>query len=91
MAILVDPRPWAVGSIRGVFARHSTLGTVLPAMGYTPEQRAELAATIAAVPCDTVVTGTPIDLARVVPIRRPVVRVRYDAREREPGALEACL
>ena len=85
-AVLVDPRPWAKGSLHDVFARYPTLGPVLPAMGYSAAQVADLAATIDAVPCDLIVTGTPIDLARVVPIRRPVARVRYDAEEQDPTA-----
>ena len=70
--------------MKETFARFPTLGPVLPAMGYSAGQIADLAATIDAVPCDLVVTGTPIDLARVVPIHRPVARVRYDAEERDP-------
>ncbi len=88
-ATLVDPRPWARGSLRDVFARYPTLGPVLPAMGYGAAQTADLAATIDAVPCDVVVTGTPIDLARIVEIRRPVARVRYDVEELKPDALAA--
>jgi predicted GTPase len=90
-AVLVDPRGSAVGSLADVFARHPTLGPVLPAMGYSAAQVAELAATIDATPCDVVVAGTPIDLTRVVTIRRPVVRVRYDVEEVTPGALAAAL
>jgi predicted GTPase len=61
-AELVDPRPFAVGSLRAVYERFPHIGPVLPAMGYGDEQVAELAATIAATPCDAVVSGTPIDL-----------------------------
>jgi predicted GTPase len=82
---IVDPRAWAVGSLRELYERWPRLGPVLPAMGYFPEQLAELAATIAAVPCDAVVVGTPIDLARVLgPSPRPFVRVRYEIGDR-PG------
>lgn len=83
-AVLVDPRPWAVGSLSETFERCPHLGPVLPAMGYGAEQVEELAATIAAVDCDVVVVGTPIDLARVVPIERPTRRVTY--RHADAGA-----
>jgi predicted GTPase len=80
-AVLVDPRPFAVGSIAATFARYPHIGPVLPAMGYGDEQLAELEATIAAVPCDAVVTGTPIDLTRVVRIDRPVRHASYSLVE----------
>jgi predicted GTPase len=57
-------------------------------MGYSEAQIAELAETIHRTPCDTVVVGTPIDLRRVLKIDRPATRVRYELRERTPGALE---
>ena len=76
-AELVDPRPHAVGSLAGVFAANPHLSDVLPAMGYSPAQLADLEATIAATPCDSVVIGTPIDLSRLIEIDRPVVRVAY--------------
>ena len=80
-AELVDPRPWAVGRIRGTFEQYPDTGTLLPAMGYGTEQIRDLEATIAAVECDTVVIGTPIDLGRVVKISRPSVRVGYELAE----------
>ena len=80
-AELVDPRPAAVGSIAGTFARHPHIGPVLPAMGYGPEQLAELEATIAGVDCDAVVIGTPVDLARLVDIARPVRRATYECAD----------
>jgi predicted GTPase len=58
----VDPRPFAVGSLRGVYETYPHLGPVLPAVGYSEQQIADLAATIAATPCDAVLSGTPIDL-----------------------------
>lgn len=90
-AVIVDPRPWAVGSIAEVYARYAQLGPVLPAMGYGQEQLADLAATIAAVPCDVVVCATPVDLRRVLAIARPVVRVLYRLEERPPGTLAELL
>ena len=80
-ATLVDPRPYAQGSIRRVFEEYPALGPVLPAMGYSAAQIAELQATINAVPCDLVLLGTPIDLRRNLTLRHPVVRVRYRIEE----------
>lgn len=81
-AELVDPRPYAAGSLGEVFARHGHIGAVLPAMGYSPAQLAELEATIRQTPCDVVVIATPVDLGRVISIARPTVRVRYEVVER---------
>jgi predicted GTPase len=78
---LVDPRPFAVGSIAGTFATYPAIGPLLPAMGYSSEQVRDLEATIERVPCDVVVVGTPIDLSRLVKIRQPVVRARYELQE----------
>ena len=78
-ATLVDPRPYACGSLRDVFARHPRLGPVLPAMGYGKTQIGELEATIDATPCDIVLVGTPLDLRRSLSVRHPVVRARYEA------------
>jgi predicted GTPase len=80
-AALVDPRPYLVGRLRETFATYPEIGTLLPAMGYGPEQLADLEATIAATPPDAVVIGTPIDLARVIRIDRPRARVFYDLEE----------
>jgi predicted GTPase len=80
-ATLVDPRPYAQGSLRAVFAAYPALGPVLPAMGYGAAQIAELAATIDATPCDVVLVGTPLDLRRSLPVRHRTVRVRYEVEE----------
>jgi predicted GTPase len=76
-AEIVDPRPWAVGSIAETFEKYD-VGSVLPAMGYSEGQLDEMAKTIDAADADLVVIGTPIDLRQVVEIRKPAVRVRYD-------------
>ena len=78
---LVDPRPYAVGSLRHVFEEHPHMGAILPAMGYGAEQVRELEQTIAATPCDLVVLGTPVDLRRVIRIARPTARVTYEMEE----------
>jgi len=80
-AEIVDPRPWAVGSIRETFDKYPTTGAVLPAMGYGAEQTRELAETIRATPADVVVVATPIDLRRLVEFDKPALRVRYELQE----------
>jgi len=80
-ADIVDPRPYAVGSIRDTYAQYPSTGPVLPAMGYGESQTRELAETIARVPADLVLIGTPIDLRRLIPIEQPALRVRYDLAE----------
>jgi predicted GTPase len=87
----VDPRPHAVGSLRATFARFPHLARVLPAMGYSPRQVAELARTIARTPCDVVVDGSPFDLARLVDVSRPIVNVTYELRERGRSTLAQAL
>ena len=74
-AEIVDPRPYAVGSIAATFAKWPNTGPVLPAMGYGDAQVAELEATIAATPTDVVLIATPIDLRRVLKIGAPALRV----------------
>ena len=78
---LVDPRPWAKGRLAETFEKYPDIGTLLPAMGYGDEQKADLEATINAVECDVVVIGTPIDLTRIVKINKPTVRVGYELQE----------
>jgi predicted GTPase len=77
-AELVDPRPYVVGSIGHTFEAYPHIGNLLPAMGYGDEQVAELEETINAVDCDLVLTATPIDLRRLIDVRHPVDRVRYE-------------
>ena len=76
-AEIVDPRPWAVGTIDQTFRKYD-VGPVLPAMGYSEGQLAEMEKIIDAAEVDLVVIGTPIDLRRVITISKPAVRVRYD-------------
>jgi predicted GTPase len=80
-AEIVDPRPYAVGTIRATYAKYPTTGTVLPAMGYGEHQVKELEQTINAADVDLVLVGTPIDLGRVLKINKPVQRVRYELQE----------
>ena len=77
-AELVDPRPYAVGSIAATFQKYPHIGHLLPAMGYGDEQVRELEETINTAECDLVLTATPIDLRRVLDVRHPMDRVRYE-------------
>lgn len=78
---LIDPRPYAVGKIKETFNTYPGIGTLLPAMGYGKQQIADLEKTINDTPCDVVVIGTPIDLNRIVKIKKPTVRVTYELQE----------
>ena len=78
---LVDPRPYAAGKIARTFERYPEIGVLLPAMGYGEEQIKDLEKTISKVDCDSVVIGTPIDLGRILDIKKPSVRVKYDLDE----------
>ncbi|HHS49595.1 MAG TPA: GTPase [candidate division Zixibacteria bacterium] len=77
-AEMIDPRPFAVGTIAETFEKYPETGDLLPAMGYSPQQIKDLEATIAASDAEAVVIGTPIDLRRIVKIDKPCVRVQYD-------------
>jgi len=88
---LVDPRPFAVGSIVTAFKKFPHLGPLLPALGYGKEQIQELQETINDTPCDTVVIGTPIDLRRVLKINKPAVRAKYELEELGSPTLEDIL
>ncbi len=74
----IDPRNCAVGKIAETYAKYPGIGVLLPAMGYSPEQIADLEKTTNAVDCDYVIVGTPIDLRKVINIEKPSVRTRYD-------------
>ncbi len=78
VAEIVDPRPWAIGSIKATYEKYPTTGNVLPAMGYGDAQVRELEQTINAADVDLVVIGTPIDLSRILKIEKPTQRVRYE-------------
>jgi predicted GTPase len=78
---IVDPHPYAVGSIVATYNKYRTTGTVLPAMGYGAKQTEELRQTINNTPCDLVLVATPIDLTRLIKIDKPAQRVRYELQE----------
>ncbi|MFP4496804.1 MAG: cyclic 2,3-diphosphoglycerate synthase [Vulcanimicrobiota bacterium] len=85
---VIDPRPYAVGSIKDTFGKYPHTGALLPAMGYSEKQLSELRKTIERTPCELVILGTPIDLRRYIQIPKPVVRVTYDLKELGPEYLE---
>jgi len=86
-AQIVDPRPYAQGSLKGVFEKYGQITEILPAMGYGERQMAELEATINQTPCDLVLVATPIDLGKLLEIDKPSMRVRYELKEHDEAAL----
>jgi predicted GTPase len=84
---IVDPRPYAVGSIRDVLAKYPKLDSLVPAMGYGHAQMRDLEATLDAVDADLVLAATPIDLTRVIHPRKPITRVRYELAEQSGPSL----
>jgi len=86
-AEIVDPKPFAVGSIAETYKKYPNSGQILPAMGYSDQQISDLEATINATPCDVVVEGTPIDLTRILKVNKPIAEVTYELEELEPGVI----
>lgn len=80
-ATLVDPRPWATGSIEGVYAKYPHMGALLPAMGYSAEQRKDLEDTINASDAEIVLIATPIDLRKICNLTKPAIRASYELEE----------
>jgi len=80
-AEILDPRPYALGSIKATYEKYPHLAAVLPAMGYSDHQIEELEKIITAVPCDLVLSGTPIDLNMAIKVKKTIVRVRYELQE----------
>jgi len=80
-ATLVDPRPWAAGSIRTVYEKYPHMGALLPAMGYSAEQRKDLEDTINSSDADIVLIATPIDLRKICELSKPAVRASYELQE----------
>ncbi len=90
-AELVDPRPYAVRSIATTFEKYPRIGQLLPAMGYGDAQMQDLEETINSAECDLVLVATPIDLRRLINIRHPVDRVRYELQVIGQPTLEEIL
>jgi len=85
---IIDPRPFAVGSIIETFKKYKHLTDILPAMGYGKKQIAELEETINNADCDVIVSGTPIDITRVLKSQKPIIRVKYDVGDVTVKVLE---
>jgi predicted GTPase len=85
---VVDPRPYAVGSLADTFAAYPHISRVLPAMGYSQEQIEDLRQSIERTPCDLILTATPIDLRRLMPLSKPVMQVSYDICEETGSPLK---
>jgi predicted GTPase len=90
-AEIVDPRPYAVGSILETYRKYPNTGKILPAMGYGAEMTRELEYTINNAPVDLVLIATPINLARILKINKPNQRVRYELQEIGQPTLEDLL
>ena len=80
-SIIVDPKPYAVGSIKETFNKYPDIDKLLPAMGYSSKQITDLEETINQTECDIVITGTPIDLGKIIKINKPIVRANYELQE----------
>ncbi|MHA1595673.1 MAG: cyclic 2,3-diphosphoglycerate synthase [Candidatus Baldrarchaeia archaeon] len=87
-AEIVDPRPYAVRTIKEAYEKYPHLREVVPSLGYSPEQIKDLEETLNNIPCDTIVAGTPIDLKRIIKVDKPIVRVKYELKEVSKPSLE---
>jgi predicted GTPase len=87
-AEIVDPRPYAVGSIKEAYSKYTQLENLVPALGYSEKQLKELEETLSKIPADLVVIATPINLARVLKLNKPGVRVYYELQEIGTPTLE---
>jgi predicted GTPase len=90
-AEIVDPRPFAVGSIEDAYRKYPNLGKLVPALGYYEDQLKDLEESIKATPCDLVLNGSPIDIQRVIDVDKPMMRVYYELDEIEEPNLEGIL
>jgi predicted GTPase len=88
---IVDPRSYAVGSLKEIFTRYPHIGNVIPAMGYSPDQIQDLETTINNSRCDLVLFATPIQLKRILDIRKQAFRVRYEYQDHGSPTLEGIL
>ena len=88
---IVDCRPYTVGTITKTFQKYPDIGHLLPAMGYGDKQIKDLEETIHRTPCDVVISGTPIDLSKLLKVNKPMVWVRYELKEKSGGTLDEVL
>lgn len=85
---IVDPRPYAVGVIAEMFATYPHMAEVVPSTGYSESQRRDLEETLRRMPVDVIVSGTPIDLARIIKVDKPIVRARFEVKVIEGPTIE---
>jgi predicted GTPase len=90
-AEIVDPRPYAIESIAQAFKKYPSIGPILPAIGYSTRQLQHLETTINRVDCNAVIVATPINLSRIIDIRKPHTRVSYELQELGKPSLEDVL
>jgi len=90
-AEIIDPRPYAIGSIKATFEKYPHVTDVLPAMGYGDTQTSELQQTINSIPCDLVIVGTPFDLGRLIEVNKPMTRVTYELDDESSQELEKAI
>ncbi len=90
-ARIIDPRPYAVGSIKQVYKKFTQLTNVLPAMGYSTKQLKDLQTTINSVPCEYVIDGSPVNIGRLIKIRKPIINVTYELDEQGTPDLKTLL
>ena len=90
-ASLVDPRPYLVGTLKDTFDTYPEIGTVLPAMGYSPQQVKDLEETINHCDCDLVLAATPIDILKLIDIKKPTLRIKYEYKDNSTPTLEEAL
>lgn len=90
-AEMVDPRPYLHGTLKETFETYPGIGSVLPAMGYSDQQVADLEATINACDCDVVVSATPIDINGLLNVEKPLVRVKYEYKDRSEPTLASVI
>ena len=90
-AEIVDPRPHLKGSLKETYKKYPHIGALLPAMGYSKKQINDLEETINSIDCDVVLAATPIDLSKIISIQKPVVRIRYEYKDKGHPTLEEVL
>lgn len=90
-ASLADPRPYLSGTLKQTFEKYPKIGTLLPAMGYSPQQIRDLETTINDCPCDLVVLATPVDLLHLMAIDKPTIRIRYEYKDNSRPTLKELL
>ncbi len=88
---IVDPRPYLVGTLKDTFRKYPGIGSLLPAMGYSPQQIQDLEKTINATDCDLVISATPIDLTRLIKINKPCIQINYEYKDNSEPTLESII